>query len=343
VRRFLLVLLTGALVVAGCTTEEPTTGEQLSTPAAAAPGPVTLDATDEPTLQPDDLVDLTLYFRAGEGPSAHLEPVVREVGVTGDLPRTALKLLLSGPVEEDGSGLDAPLPTTTTLNDLTVEGGTAHVDLSEAVIKDASTVGAAPANEALALAAVANTLTEFPSIDVVVLTVDGRADGEVELFWGGWGLPDVLIRDESLIGPAPSDGEGVAELARFSSENQQVGSSDAGIVELAGVRVRDRLTHTRFTVELADPAGPDAMAKTPRARARAAGPEIVLVLTGIATPAEALEGLRMEVDPDRFTSARVEHDPVTGTIRLGLVPVGPHAFRLHTLSNPTRIVLDVKK
>jgi germination protein M len=341
--RLLALLLTGVLLVASaCSTDEPAS-EQLSTPAAAPPGPVAVNASPEATLQPDDLVDLTLYFRVGDGSSAHLEPVVREVPVTDDLPRQALELLLDGPVEDDGSNLSAPLPTTTDVVDFVVEGGAARIELSAAVLSDASSVGVSPANEALALAAVANTLTEFPSIERVELTVNGRDAEQVRSFWGGWGLPAVLIRDESLIGPATSEGEGVADLARFSADDQQVGSTDAGPVALAGLRVRDRLTHTRFTVEVADPTGPDAMAKIPPARVRAAGGEILLILSGVFAPPEVAETLRIDVAPELFSATQVDHDPPTSTLRLTLVPHGEQAFRLHTLSNPTRIVLDVKK
>lgn len=341
-RALLTLLLASALLAGGCTGEEPA-GDRVSTPAAAPPGPTVLDTTAEATLQPDDLVDLTLYFRVGEDASAHLTPVVREVPVTDDLPLQALEQLLAGPLESEGGNVHAPLPTTTTVNVLTVEGGTAHADLSGAVLSDAETVGVSPANEVLGLAAVVNTLTEFPSIERVKLTVDGRADDEVAGFWGGWGLPDVLVRDESLIGPPAADGEGVAELVRFSTESQQVGSADAGAVELAGVRVRDRLTHTRFTVEVVHPEGPDTMVKVPSARARVAGAEVLLIVTGVTSPPEVLEGLRLEVDPEIFTTTTVEHDAATSTLRLAIVPAGPHEYRLHTLANPTRIVLDVKK
>lgn len=293
-----------------------------------------------PPLQGDDLVDLTVYFRAGQGVAAHLEPVVREVPVSDDLPRKALELLLEGPAEDDGT-LEPPLPVTTKIRNLTVEGGTAHVDLSTEVIRDAAVVGRSSANEALAMAALANTLTEFTSIERVDLEVEGE---HVSEFWGGWGLPDVLIRDESLIGSASSvEREGLVELSRFSNETQEVGSAAAAPVRITSIRVRDRITHTRFVLELADVEDPEDTAKVPPVRVRRANDDIVLLLNGFAALDTEDGEAHLDVDPQRFRAAQVDADELAGTLRLVLSPTDPRAYWLHTLAKPTRVVLDVKK
>jgi hypothetical protein len=297
-----------------------------------------------PPLQPDDLVDLTIYLREGDGPSARLEPVVREVPVSDDLPRLAVELLLAGP-NEDEEGLEAPLPTSTVLQDLVIEGAVATVDLSADVLRDAAAVEASPANEALALAAIANTLTEFTSIEEVVITVDGGRDADAAAFWGGWGLPEVLVRDETVIGAAQAEGEGVVELTRFSAEEQSTGSSTSAPVEVAGVRVRDRITHTRFVIELVDP--DDGVATVPVVRVRRVGgderdgPADVSPTSGSALGGD--EPTALDVDPDDFDGARVALDPVAGTLTLTVEPAAPRDHWLHSLTNPTRIILDVRK
>jgi hypothetical protein len=327
------------LLAAACSPSAP---EALPTTASATAAAL----ATPPPMQPEDLVDLTIYLRSGEGASAHLEPVVREVEVTEDLPRRALELLLAGPTAAEAS-LEAPLPTRTEIRDLAVEGSTAHVDLSAAVLRDSSTVGSTPAEEALALAALANTLTEFPSIERVVVSVDGSREGPAAAFWGGWGLPQVLVRDESLVGAPASDGEGVVDLARFSLDAQQVGSSEAAPVRVNGVRVRDRITHTRFVIELVDAETGDAASKVPAVKVRRVNADVALLLSGVAAvgggAAEVGEASPLEVDPDQFGGVRVEVDELAGTLRLVLSPTAERPFWLHTLTNPTRVVLDVKK
>jgi hypothetical protein len=267
--------------------------------------------------------------------------VTREVGLDQDLPRRALELLLAGPIEGE-AGVDPPLPTATHLRDLRIEGGTAYVELSPEAIREAASVGNSPGNEALALGAVANTLTEFPSVEVVRLTVEGTGVDPVR-FWGGWGAPDVLVRDESLIGPSRG-GEGLLDLARFATGSQTTGSDDADPVELTAVRVRDRLTHIRVTAELSLADGSNGAVKVPRVRARVSGDALVVAIAGV-TDYSATFGARqsLELSTRAFRELRVEHDGASAALRLAVDDVRERPFWLHTLSNPTRVIVDVKK
>jgi hypothetical protein len=300
------------------------------------------------TLQPEDLVDLTVYFRTGEGPHTHLVKVVREVPVTDDLPRRALDLLLDGPMAEDGRDLDAALPTTTRVRSMTVDGGTASVDLSAAVITDARTVGQTAVNELMALGALANTLTEFPTIDQVRLSVEGSMSGrvgsvDVGAFWGSWGLPEVLVRDESLVGSS-SEGEAVTDLAAFTRGDQTTGAPDAGEVQVTSVRIRDRVAYLRVVVELADPHDVDMSAKAPPSRARERNGELLLEVNDVVAYSGDLgPGQLLQVGDPGFGAARVQFGTLPGALRVHLTPTTARAYWLHTLSGPTRIVLDVKK
>lgn len=328
-----LLLLAGGLAPVACSAGSIDDG---------AAQPVSGRVTEvPPTLQPDDMVNLTLYFRAGEGPHAHLERVIREVSVDQDLPRRALELLLAGPADGE-SNLAPALPLTTQIRTLEVHGGDAHVVLSPEAVRDAGAVGASPANEALALAAVANTLTEFPSVEQVRLEVEGQGIEPGE-FWGGWGLPPVLVRDESLVGP-PAGGEGVPELGRFTTDPQTTGNDGGGEIDLTNLRVRDRLNHVRLIIELGDPDAPDAGAPVPLVRARGLRDEIVLDLDGVDVSSQDLPAeQRLGLSDPAFRSLRVEPGAARTAIRLAVADARERRFWLHSTTGPTRIVLDVKK
>lgn len=330
----LLAVLAALLVAAACT--EPAEN-RVAAPIGA-----------EPTMQPDDLVDLQVYFRGGEGSSAYLVGVTKETAVTDDLPRQAIELLIAGPAEGDGRELSASLPTTTRVRDLEVAGGTARLDLSHEVISDADEVNPSPEHEALALAAVVGTLTEFPAIDRVRLSVEGRQTGwrsgvDVGGFWGGWGLPEVLVRDESVMSE-PAEGDGVPDLELFSSEDQALGAPPSEPVAVTKVRVRDRTTYLRVTVELAPVTDEDASASVPPARARRGEGQIVLEIDDIASyEADVEPGQRVELETPAFEGVTVQDTDQEGRLRLVVGTSEEQDFWLHDLSSPTRLVLDVRK
>lgn len=327
---FAPVLLAGLL--AACTT---------AAPVAEPGGAGAVGAS--PTVPDEDVVDLTVYFREGDGEGAHLVGVTREAPVDSDLRRHALELLIAGPGPDDGD-LEPPLPTTTEIRDLGVDGQTAEVDLSAEVITDADEVGENPQNEALALGAVADTLTEFPEIDRVQLSVEGRTHsdlpgvGDVTAFWGGWGLPEVLVRDESLIEPE-GDRDPLPDLDEFDGDPQSVGSAGADPVDVRGVRTRDRTSYMRVVVELADANDEDATAAVPLARAWRSSEGIALELRGVA----GYEEEKISPESDDLTFADVDADVAEERLRVTVAPGAEHEFSLSTLTSPVRVVLDIRK
>ncbi|MEX0657534.1 MAG: GerMN domain-containing protein [Egibacteraceae bacterium] len=302
----------------------------------------------EPTMQPADMVDLTVYFRSGEGSSAFLVPVTIETEITDDLPLAAVHYLIAGPRGEDESGLSAALPPETQVLDLFVAEGTAHLDLSREVISRAAGVNPSDEHEALALAAIAGTLTEFPTIEQVRLSVEGHQTGsrrglDVGAFWGGWGLPEVLVRDESIM-VEPGEGDGVPPLDSFSTEDQDIGAPPDQPLAVTRVRVRDRVTYLRVIVELADVGDPDASAAVPPARVREDGGRIVLEIDGIAAYDADLEpGQRVDVEDPAFDGVVVDDTDRPDQVRITVLPTSPRGFWLHDLSSPTRLILDVRK
>lgn len=331
--RACLALLVVAL--SACTAGVPTADRAASATAAAA---ASAAVASESAIQPSDLVDLTVYFRHGKGRRARLSPVVREVPVSDDLPRTALELLIAGPRREDGPGLAAPLPPTTEVKSLRLEGDTAFVDLSREVVTDARRVGDSPANEALALAALVDTLTEFRTISKVRAAVEGRSGGR---FWGGWGLPRLLTRDDSVIGPS-EDGEAIPDLAAFRRRRQRIGTREpASPARVAGVRAHPRAGYLRVVVELIPAGGDEVQGTVPMTRARSVGRRVILSLAdpaGVGPRATTTIGL----EHPAFRQMTVRRGGRPGTVNVVVATSSPRRFWLHTLSDPTRVVLDVK-
>jgi hypothetical protein len=329
----LAVVLAAALVACSEAPERPPT-------EALAVRPV-------PSMQPDDVVDLRVYLRESTSSGAHLVAVSREVAIDAELPRRAVELLLAGPHADDPESLRAPLPTTTQLLGFHVEGATAHVDLSLDVVTEAHSVGRTALNELLALAALANTLTEFPEIDFVRLTVEGRREGriggvDIEDFWGGWGLPDVLVRDESVIG-TQLEGEGPPGLQRFSPEPQRLGGEDAPAVAIRGVRAVERIGYLRLVIDLGDGQGEPAKA-VPPVRALVEGERLVVQFDDVIDMAGDLApGGRLPLHAGTFEAVEAAEGELPGAVQLAVVPAAGRTFWLHTLSSPTRVVLDVRK
>jgi spore germination protein GerM len=146
-------------------------------------------------------IALTLYFM-GETPSDfYLQAEKRTIPYTQAVARAAMEELFKGPAA--GSSLKAIFPNTVKVLDVSISGGVCTVNVSKEILTDKAAQGGAGAEvEALALASIADTLTEFPSIQKVKLLIEGKQSGTVdgffiEDFWGHVGLPEYLERDTS--------------------------------------------------------------------------------------------------------------------------------------------------
>ena len=161
----LLVMASAALVVAlalrGNETAMSRYEESQLTQGTAA---VTL-----PTAVPVDLQPVTVYYQDGEG---YLVPVTTQVEKTDGIAKAALNLLVQS-AENDAAaarmGLKPCVPEGTTF-DLDISDGRARVDLG----KDALSCASAEA-ESLMVGAVAQTLTEFPTVKEVSFLFDGQS------------------------------------------------------------------------------------------------------------------------------------------------------------------------
>jgi spore germination protein GerM len=153
-----------------------------------------------------DRVTVTLYFRRPVDGKEWLFPTQTTVIGASDPYLTAMEQLISGPAE--GTQLYPVLPDTVKVLDIDVSNGICTVNVSKEILTDANQVGVSGSSEELALAAIANTLTEFEDVDKVALLVEGLQSGMlegrfVEDFWGHMGLPESLERNEELIYKSP--------------------------------------------------------------------------------------------------------------------------------------------
>ena len=294
-------------------------------------------ATVAPTRLPvtPSTVPVTLYFRSDASGQSMLVPVEREIPRVGDPAERALELLIDGPV--DGEALPA-VPPGVVIEEFSVANETARVRLSGDLDGGSTREAAAgPRGNLLPLAAIANTLTEFPSITEVQLEA---ADLDAATAFAGWGIPNPLVRDETFLEPA-GQMDPFSAMSVFSINPQQVGSPDAVDVPVAGVRVIDRLNYVRIVVELAEaPAGAGDMA-IPQAHARLVGDELILTVSGVA-PAEELPA-RHRGPGGPVTEVDVTADSHSLAVSVSGSGLEPQPFHLLTEHSPSRILLDVKK
>lgn len=111
--------------------------------------------------------ELILWFPTviGSGASSALGQEPRLVASHGQTAREALRALFAGPASAE---LVSPFPADTVLRSVTIQDGLAVVDLSEAY------GGLSGVDLTLADACVVLTLCQFPEIQWVYITVEGR-------------------------------------------------------------------------------------------------------------------------------------------------------------------------
>lgn len=123
--------------------------------------------------------------------------LVREIHTlrkTADMPKTAVEELIKGTPSTDGAY--RVLPSATKVHSVKIDdNGLATVDFSTDVLH----ANAGASEEALGIASIVNTLTEFPNIIKVSFTVDGTTKNAMD-WWGHVGLSEQpFSRDMSVV------------------------------------------------------------------------------------------------------------------------------------------------
>ncbi len=155
----LLLLLVGIM---GCSVQETPEPPQSETPVV-------------------ETMEVAVYYLKNSNNEMYLVREVHEVDKTEAVAQAALNELITGtPVSEGAINI---FPADTKILGMKIEQGLATVDFSSEVLK--ANVGSS--GEALGIASIVNTLTEFPTIERVEFTVDGEVDNGID-WWGHVGL-----------------------------------------------------------------------------------------------------------------------------------------------------------
>ncbi len=208
-----IVLAVGAGVVAGrimSEDEKPEANKSSETAEPEAPEEATEPEAPE-TTEPGATRTVRVYLARGE----YLGVASRQVAETPAIARAAMEALLAGPTAaERGWGLSSEVPAGTRLLGLTIDGGTARVDLSGDFEAGGGTL-----SMTMRLAQVVYTLTQFPTVERVVLLMDGEV---VDVF-GGEGImldePQVRSHYEYVLPPifleSPTPGDTITSPVRL--------------------------------------------------------------------------------------------------------------------------------
>jgi hypothetical protein len=157
-----LLVVSLALVACGDKSNDATSTTTTRPPAATTSAPSTTSTTGAPA----ERTEVRAYFIRGEV----VGPIARQVA--GDATAAgAIDGLVAGPTPaERDIGFSTAIPAGTARHGLTVENGTATVDLSPEFAS-----GGGSASMRARVAQVVFTLTQFPSIDAVAFKIDGQA------------------------------------------------------------------------------------------------------------------------------------------------------------------------
>jgi len=191
--RFLVVPTVLVLTLSACADDdEPAPSPSVSGtptgtptgPPTTSPGP-TAGAAPSTTQPPVSTSGVSVYLLRGED----VQPVSRPATGTG-VAATAVRALLAGPTAaERAGGLTSTIPGGTSLRGLTIRDGLATVDLS-GHFDD----GGGSFSMTARVAQLVFTLTRFPTVDRVILMLDGR---RVTALGGeGVDLSDPVGRDD---------------------------------------------------------------------------------------------------------------------------------------------------
>jgi germination protein M len=144
------------------TVEVGTTGAEAST-AETAPESSVPDST---TAEATQMLVYQVWFAQGE----NLFVTYRTQEATRGVGAAAMGALLAGPSEfEQGYGLTSAIPDGTQLLGLSIADGVAHVDLTSEYESGGGTL-----SMSVRLAQVVYTLTQFPTVQGVVFSLDGE-------------------------------------------------------------------------------------------------------------------------------------------------------------------------
>lgn len=183
----IVVLVAAFMLLGGCSLAEKLRSNEPRTPAVEDE----LDFQDDEVAVPEEqeMSKVTLYLKDQEKDC--LVPVIREIPKVTGIARAALQAMFESEEEEN---LKSPLPAEAEVKELNIKpDGTCVVDLNLDATKFPEED---PKDEALAVYAIVNTLTEFPSVQKVQILVEGQV---VKTFAGHIPVDMPLMRNLSYV------------------------------------------------------------------------------------------------------------------------------------------------
>lgn len=138
--------------------------------------------------QQSEVVRLTLYFpdsaavESGiQGETGYVKAVVRELPHTTGVLRLAMEELIRGPLPGEGN-LGRIIPAATEIRGVKIENGVATINFSAALIYSPDSPGGTLGG-ALFMQSVVYTATEFPTVQSVLVQVEGEPYSDGHYVW----------------------------------------------------------------------------------------------------------------------------------------------------------------
>lgn len=154
------------------------TASATSTQPAATSSPDDDDNGDDDGGGDDDdddaVIDLSLFYPRLTEDDFELVGVERQIDDTPGVGAAALELLIEGPTQEelDSLEIEDPIPKGTELLSLNIEDGVATADFSS----ELTDFGGGSLNVRTIEAMITETLEQFPTVEEVVILVEGEPD-----------------------------------------------------------------------------------------------------------------------------------------------------------------------
>lgn len=180
----LLGLILSTVMISGCV---PTLGSSgLPEKKAESQSAATASTLDQPPAA--DTIAVKVYFASHD--AKQLEAEVYQLKKSDLLLQQAIEIMATGPRNTD---LWPVVPAVTKVNSLLVKEGTAYVDFSDAIVKQGF---GGSSREILAVAAIVNTLTEFPEVEQVQILIEGK---KVNSLFGHVDVSQPMSRSPGII------------------------------------------------------------------------------------------------------------------------------------------------
>lgn len=179
IRLLFAAFIVAAALTAGCANGG---GPQPTLPAAEQSQPASLAPSGAETMR------LTVYYATKD--AMYLVPEAQVVPKSEHPAQSALELLIQGPKNQE---LEKVFPEGTKLRRITIKDHVAYPDFNDTLVKNN---GGGSTSEILTVAAIVNTLTEFPDIHKVQILVEGK---KIDTISGHLDLSEPLSRSEKII------------------------------------------------------------------------------------------------------------------------------------------------